>query len=82
MFTHPYIGSKLHHDRHRDMLADVRQHRLAGQLRAFARASRRAGRTPTASALPGARHGGSARLRAKQGHYDCLGPSAGRCARR
>jgi hypothetical protein len=46
MFTHPYIGSKLHHDRHRDMRADVGQHRLARQLRILARASRHAGETP------------------------------------
>lgn len=46
MFTHPYIGRKLDHDRHRDMRADVGQHRLARQLRALARASRHVDETP------------------------------------
>jgi hypothetical protein len=46
MHIHPYLGSKLDHDRHRDMRADVGQHRLARQLRDLARASRRAGGTP------------------------------------
>ena len=46
MFTHPYLASKLHHDRHRDMRADIGQHRLARQLRILARASRHASETP------------------------------------
>lgn len=46
MYTHPYLGSKLDHDRHRDMRADIGQHRLARQLRDLARAPRRADGTP------------------------------------
>jgi hypothetical protein len=45
MYVHPYTGSKLDHDRHRDMRADIGQHRLARQLRDLARASRHAGGT-------------------------------------
>jgi hypothetical protein len=52
MFTHPYIGSKLHHDRHRDMRADVGQHRLARQVRILAKASRHAGETPRRQRRP------------------------------
>jgi hypothetical protein len=46
MFTHPYIAGKLDHDRHRDMRADIAQHRVARQLRNLATASRRAEGTP------------------------------------
>jgi hypothetical protein len=46
MFTHPYIASKLDHDRHRDMRADIAQQRVARQLRNLATASRRAGGIP------------------------------------
>ena len=46
MYIHPYLGGKLDHDRHRDMRADIGQHRQARQLRDLARASRRTDRTP------------------------------------
>jgi hypothetical protein len=46
MFPHPYIGSTLYHDRHRDMRAEIGQHRLARQLRVLARVSRHAGKSP------------------------------------
>ena len=46
MYVHPYTASKLDHDRHRDMRADIGQHRLARQLRDLARASRHASGTP------------------------------------
>ena len=42
MFTHPYIGSQLARERHRDMLARADQQRLVRQARDLARASRRA----------------------------------------
>jgi hypothetical protein len=41
MFTHPYIGSQLAREHHRDMLAQADQQRLVRQLRGHARASRR-----------------------------------------
>jgi hypothetical protein len=44
MFTHPHLSSQIASDRHRDMLANAEQHRLARQLRAQARASRPARR--------------------------------------
>ena len=46
MYSHPYTAAKLDHDRHRDMRADISQHRQARQLRDLARAARRAGKTP------------------------------------
>ena len=46
MYTHPDIAATLDRDRHRDMRADVGQHRRARQLRDLARAARRAARTP------------------------------------
>ena len=46
MYTHPGIAATLDRDRHRDMRADVGQHRQARQLRDLARAARRAARTP------------------------------------
>jgi hypothetical protein len=46
MYTHPYIAAKLDQHRHRDMQADVGQHRRVRQLRDPATASRRAQRTP------------------------------------
>jgi hypothetical protein len=52
MFTHPYIGSKLHHDRHRDMRVDVGQHRLARQARILAKAYRHGGETPRRQRRP------------------------------
>jgi hypothetical protein len=42
MFTHPHLSSQITSDRHSEMLANAEQHRLARQLRAQARASRRA----------------------------------------
>jgi hypothetical protein len=42
MFTHPYIGSQLAHERQRDMLAQASRQR---QLRDMARASRDAEET-------------------------------------
>jgi hypothetical protein len=46
MYTHPDNAAKLDHDRHRDMRADVGQHRRARQLRDLAKAARRAQTTP------------------------------------
>ena len=46
MYTHPDIAAKLDDDRHRDMRADVGQHRRARQLRDLAAAARRAQTTP------------------------------------
>jgi hypothetical protein len=46
MYTHPDNAAQLHHDRHRDMHADIGSHRLARQLRDLARAARPARRTP------------------------------------
>ena len=46
MYTNPYLAAKLDQHRHRDMRADVGQHRLARQLRDLATASRRAAGTP------------------------------------
>jgi hypothetical protein len=46
MYTHPYNSASLVHDRHRDLRADIGQHRLARQLRDLARAARRAQATP------------------------------------
>jgi hypothetical protein len=45
MFTHPHLSSQIASDRHRDMLVQAEQQRLARQLRAQARASRPARRT-------------------------------------
>lgn len=46
MYTHPDIAATLDRDRHRDMRADVGQHRRARQLRDLATAARRARRSP------------------------------------
>jgi hypothetical protein len=46
MYTHPDNVARIVHDRHRDLRADVGQHRLARQLRDLARAPRRARITP------------------------------------
>jgi len=46
MILPPSIGIKLYHDRHREMRAEVGRYRLAPQLRALARASRHASKTP------------------------------------
>jgi len=46
MYTHPDTAATLDHDRHRDMRADVGQHRRARQLRDLATAARRAQATP------------------------------------
>jgi hypothetical protein len=46
MYTHPDNAAKHARERHRDMCADVGQHRLARQLRALARAAQRAQPTP------------------------------------
>ena len=46
MYAHPYTAAKLDHDRHRDMRADISQHRQARQLRDLARAARRGRVTP------------------------------------
>ena len=40
MFTNPYLTSQLTEQRHRDMLADARHHRLVRQLRSQAAAAR------------------------------------------
>jgi hypothetical protein len=44
MSMHPYIGSQLAGERHREMLAQADQQRLVRQLRKDARTSRRAER--------------------------------------
>ena len=46
MYTHPDAAAALDRDRHRDMRADVGQHRRARQLRDLARAARRTQTTP------------------------------------
>jgi hypothetical protein len=46
MYTHPDIAATLDHDRHRDMRADIGQHRRARQLRDLATAARRAQAAP------------------------------------
>jgi hypothetical protein len=46
MYAHPSNAAKLHHDRHRDLRADIGSHRLARQLRDLARAARRTQTTP------------------------------------
>jgi hypothetical protein len=40
MYTHPYTAATLDHDRHRDMRADISQHRQVRQLRDLATAAR------------------------------------------
>ncbi|HEX3960858.1 MAG TPA: hypothetical protein VHZ03_30270 [Trebonia sp.] len=44
MFTHPYIGSQLAHERHRGLLAQANQQRLVQRLREHAGAAQRAQR--------------------------------------
>jgi hypothetical protein len=46
MYMNPYLASKLDHDRHRDMRADVGQHRPARQLRDPAITTQPTDRTP------------------------------------
>ena len=44
MNLHPYVASQLVSERHRELLAQAQRQRLGHQLRALARASRRAER--------------------------------------
>jgi hypothetical protein len=44
MNLHPYVASQLASERHRELLAQAQRQRLGHQLRALARASRRAER--------------------------------------
>ena len=46
MYTHPDNAAQLARDRHRDIRADVGQHRRARQLRDLTRAARRAQAAP------------------------------------
>ena len=46
MYTHPDIADTLDQDRHRDMRADIGQHRRACHLRDLATATRRAETIP------------------------------------
>ena len=46
MYTHPDSAASLHHDRHRDMRADIGAHRLARQLRDLATVTRRTQAAP------------------------------------
>jgi hypothetical protein len=58
MYTHPDIGSKLDHDRHRDMRVHVGQHRLARHVRNLAGRPGPPREPITGSAAPGARYCG------------------------